>query len=92
MRGRLPAVVSVFAALTWCLVASMVFVLLDGVRVAAMGDFLEDRVHLTCRNVMANYQRELYQNYGILGIDEAYSQFEDGSEDVLESMGEREVD
>lgn len=92
MRGRLPAVVSVFAALTWCLVASMVFVLLDGVRVAAMGDFLEDRVHLTCRNVMANYQRELYQNYGILGIDEAYSQFEDGSEDVLESMVERELD
>ena len=86
MRRKAPAVISVVAALTWCLAASMVFVLLDGVRVAAMGQFLEDRIHLTCRNTMANYQKELYEEYGLLGVDEAFSQSGEGSWDVVESM------
>lgn len=92
MRRKAPAVISVFAALVWCLVASLLFVLLDGVRITAMSDLLEDRVHLACRNVMANYQKELYEEYGILGIDEIYSRFEEGTGDIVETMLTEELE
>lgn len=92
MERRAPAVISVFAALSWCLVASMVFVLLDGVRIKAMGELLDERVHLTCRNAMANYQRELYEAYGLLGIDEVYSEMGEDSQYVVESMLAKELE
>lgn len=92
MRYKAPGVISVFAALIWCLIASLVFVLLDGVRVTAMSNLLEDRVHLAGRNVMANYQKELYETYGILGIDELYSRFGEEDGEVVQTMMSRELE
>lgn len=73
MRKRKAAFISIFSALTLSFTVALSFLLIDGVRMAGMGKLFQQRVNLTARNMSACYQRELYEGYGLLGIDQLYS-------------------
>ncbi|SFQ20137.1 hypothetical protein SAMN02910358_01074 [Lachnospiraceae bacterium XBB1006] len=73
MNRRAPAVISVFATITFVLVAGFVCALLEGARMQEMRTLLKPRTHLMTQNILSNYQRELYDAFGILGLDEEYT-------------------
>ncbi|MBE5906954.1 MAG: hypothetical protein E7277_09290 [Lachnospiraceae bacterium] len=73
MDRRYPAVVSVFAAVSFVLVAGFVCALLEGARMQEMRTLLKPRAHLMEQNILSNYQWELYEEFGMLGLDEEYT-------------------
>lgn len=77
--------VTIFSALTFMLVASFLFALLESSRVQMLGTYAEMTSELAMESVLAEYQSELWESYGLLCLDGAYggSQF---SEEYLASV------
>lgn len=73
MKKRKPAVISVFSAIVLSLTVALSFLFIDGVRMAGMDQLCQHRVDLTGRNMLANYQQNLYSHYGLLGMDQEFS-------------------
>lgn len=86
MERRVPAVFSPAAAVIFVLIAGLICALLEGARVTEMKQLAPYRVKLLGQNIFSNYQAELYEKYGLLGLDEEYSQMGQG-----ESVGNRLV-
>lgn len=68
-----PAFISAFSAFVLCFTVSLSFILIDAVRMAGMAELFQQRANLTARNMFANYERELYSHFGLLGMDQEYS-------------------
>lgn len=73
MEQGKPAVISVFAAVSFVLIAGLICGLLEGARVVEMKALAPERATLLSQNIFSNFQRELYESYGLLGLDEVYS-------------------
>lgn len=92
MAGSRQGVISVFAALSIGLILSLLFSLLEGARIHGMLALVEPKVQLATQNVLSNYQQELCRLYGILGMDEEYSQvYEQKASGISRCMTEQLV-
>lgn len=80
MRRRIPAVLSPAAAVIFVLVAGLICALLESARVTEMKALAPSRVRLMSQNIFSNYQAELYEKFGLLGLDEEYSRMGKGEE------------
>lgn len=63
---------TVFAALTFMLMASFLFALLEAGRVQVLRQYVDMTSELAVESVFAEYQPALWENYHLLGLDGAY--------------------
>lgn len=63
---------TVFAALTFMLMASFLFALLEAGRVLVLRQYVDMTSELAVESVFAEYQPALWENYHLLGLDGAY--------------------
>lgn len=63
---------TVFAALLFMLVASLLFALLEAARVSTLMAYADMTSELALESVFAEYQPELWENYHLLCLDGAY--------------------
>lgn len=64
--------ITVFASLLFMLVASLLFSLLEGARVAMLGAYADMVTELSVESVFAEYQPCLWEDYHLLCLDGAY--------------------
>ncbi len=80
-------IISVFGVLSLVLVLSMILALLDVARIECICDMSVLKSRLATQNVISQYEKLLYEEYGLLGIDGQYSNIkelgEEGFGDVL---------
>lgn len=63
---------TVFAALLFMLVASLLFALLEAARVSTLGAYADMTSELALESVFAEYQPKLWEDYHLLCLDGAY--------------------
>ncbi|MCR4956807.1 MAG: DUF5702 domain-containing protein [Lachnospiraceae bacterium] len=91
MGKKKPGVISLFGACTIMLVLSFMFALLDGGRIVAMSNLAQPTADLAVSNILAGYQKEMYERFGILGIDQEFSNIGRLGNQVVDSMVEDEL-
>lgn len=72
---KLSGVISIFGAISFVLILSLLMALLENTRILGMHGLVEKRCDIVTDEVFSNYQLELYKDYGILAIDSMYSQY-----------------
>lgn len=77
--------VTIFSALIFMLIASFLFALLEASRVQMLGTYADMTSELALESVLAEYQPELWERYGLLGLDGAYGDVQ-FSEEYLTSV------
>lgn len=80
---------TVFAALLFMLVASMLFALLEAARVNMLNLYANMTSELALESVFAEYQPELWRNYRLLCLDGAYGSASFSEEYVESVLGTR---
>ena len=90
MGRKKKGVISFFSAIAIGVTLSLIFALLDGARVVSLRSLMEPRTKLLTDNVMSNYQKELYEQFGILGLDQEYSEVDRRKEFVAKELLEEE--
>lgn len=69
---KIKGSMTVFAALTFMLIASFLFALLEAGRVQVLRQYVDMTSELAVESVFAEYQPALWENYHLLGLDGAY--------------------
>lgn len=69
---KIKGSMTVFAALTFMLMASFLFALLEAGRVQVLRQYVDMTSELAVESVFAEYQPALWENYHLLGLDGAY--------------------
>lgn len=64
--------ITIFSALIFMLIASFLFALLEASRVQMLATYAGMTSELALESVLAEYQPELWERYGLLGLDGAY--------------------
>lgn len=72
MKIKIKGSMTVFAALTFMLVASFLFALLEAGRVQILRQYVDMTSELAVESIFAEYQPALWENYCLLGLDGAY--------------------
>lgn len=69
---KIKGSMTVFAALTFMLIASFLFALLEAGRVHILREYVDMTSELAVESVFAEYQPALWKQYHLLGLDGAY--------------------
>lgn len=80
---------TVFAALVFMMVASLLFVLLEAARVDVLRAYADMTTELALESVFAEYQPALWEKYHLLCLDGAYGGETYATEYVMGTFGER---
>lgn len=80
---------TVFAALLFMLVASLLFALLEAARVNMLGVYADMTSELALESAFAEYQPELWEKYHLLGLDGAYGGTTFSEDYVTGTLGAR---
>lgn len=84
MRGyRQQGVITVFSAVSVILIVSMILVLLEGARLGYADTLYRQQTEYGVQSFMGQYNRGLFQSYGIYGVD---SRLWGNKEGILEEM------
>lgn len=89
MRRIYHGSMTVFSALSFMLVASFLFALLEFARVQCLATVAQQKATLSLEAVASEYQPQLWEEYRILGLDGAYGGQEFSVEHVKDRLATR---
>ena len=76
-ENKKPGYITVYLSLSLLIMLSFIFTLIEGIRMQTIRFQTECVMDMGLNSIFAEYHRELYEQYGLFGIDTSY-----GSEDV----------
>ena len=76
-ENKTPGYITVYLSLSLLIMLSFIFTLIEGIRLQTIRFQTECVMDMGLNSIFAEYNRELYKQYGLFGIDTSY-----GSEDV----------
>lgn len=83
---KLPAMITVYASLCFMLILSLILALAESARIPAARSAVKTRTRLAGNSLLANYNRELFENYHILALSVSSSYKEDVRKEIAKRL------